>query len=52
METDVGSIPIARSKTTADSVAFTPPDHWKSRIKRGILDPNWTPRRPIGPLEF
>jgi len=26
---DVGSIPIARSKTYRDSVAFTPPDHEK-----------------------
>jgi len=38
----MGSIPIARSKTNADSVAFTPPDHWNSPINPGLLDPNWT----------
>jgi hypothetical protein len=46
---DVGSIPIARSKINADAVAFTPPFYWKSPTKWESFGPQMDPTVGIGP---
>jgi len=45
----VGSIPIARSINTDDSIVLTPLTYQNPPEKRFVLDCSWTEIDPIGP---
>src|SRR6266568_587529 len=49
---EVGSIPIARSRTHDDPIGLTRLSYLNPPRKWTVLDPKWTPVGSIGPQRF